>query len=521
MSPAPDGTYDIFIIGGGINGAGIARDAAGRHLKVGLCERGDLAGATSSLSSKLIHGGLRYLEHYQFGLVREALAERDILLRNAPHLVRPLRFVLPHVPSMRPVWKMRAGLFLYDHLHRTERLPRSETLDLHDAGLATELKPEYRRAFAYSDCYVDDARLVILNARAAANLGADVRVRTACTGAERGRDLWQIALADEQTGELTSVRARALIDAAGPWALEVLGSIRDVVPKKALRLVQGSHIVVTRAQPEEYAYALQNDDKRVVFIIPFEGEYSLIGTTELEIKGAPGPARTSAQEVGYLCRAVGRYLSMPPRPEDVVWSYAGVRPLLDDGHADPSALTRDYSLDLDATTGKAPLLTVYGGKITTNRRLAERALARLQPFLPQMGAAWTESAALPGGDIPQADFDRFLRALSQSYPRLPQELLRSLARRHGTLTREVLATACTLDGLGEDFGAGLYAREVDYFMDQEWARTAEDVLWRRTKAGLRMAEPNQYRLSRYMAQRLGHDDRRPGFHLNVEANREW
>lgn len=494
--------FDLFIIGGGINGVGIARDAAGRGLRVALCDRGDLGGATSWTSSKLIHGGLRYLEYREFRLVRESLAEREVLLRNAPHLVRPLRFVLPDVPELRPAWMIRAGLFLYDHLSRRNSLPGSQGLDLRRSPLGAGLKAGFRKGFAYSDCLVDDARLVIVNARAASSLGATVMVRTGCTGAEVVDGVWQIKLVDSETGECSLVRAQAVVNVAGPWVAQVGSLMKGVQAGKRVRLIKGSHIVVPRACEGEHAYILQNDDGRVVFVIPFEGQYSLIGSTEVEVEGEPGAVCISDEEIDYLCHAVGRYLTRAVRPQDIVWSFAGLRPLFGDSEDNPSAVTRDYEVELDTVDGVAPVVTVYGGKITTYRRLAEFVLAKLRTFFPRMKPPWTDSAPLPGGNVPNADLDTFVRRLARDYPRLPQSLVESLVGRHGTRCTEILGDARDVESLGQHFGAGLYGVEVDYLIHHEWARTAEDVLWRRTKAGLHMSEHERARVGQYVARHV-------------------
>ncbi|MFQ5545150.1 MAG: glycerol-3-phosphate dehydrogenase [Acidiferrobacterales bacterium] len=492
--------FDLLIVGGGINGVGIARDAAGRGLKVALCEQADLGSATSSASSKLIHGGLRYLEHYEFSLVRESLAEREVLLRIAPHLVWPMRFVLPHAPQLRPAWMIRIGLFLYDHLTRRVSLPGSHGVDLRNNKLGTGLKPEFRKGFVYSDCATDDARLVIANARGAADAGAKIMVRTACTGAEVTGDTWRVALEDRVTGEHHHAHARVLINAAGPWVTGVRQSTQGLPPGQAIRLVKGSHIVVPRLHDEAHAYILQNDDRRQVFVIPYERELSLIGTTEAAVVGDPGQkVDISDNEITYLCRATARYLKNAAKPEDVVWSYAGLRPLVDDRSADPSAITRDYTLDLDLVGTRVPVLTIYGGKITTYRHLAEDVLAKLRPFLPHMGAAWTDAAALPGGDVPNGDINTLVDELRHTYPKLPASLLNDLAHRYGTLSRELLGDTREVEVLGKYFGAGLYAREIDYLIEQEWAQTADDILWRRTKTGLHMTNDQRTQVQAYMA----------------------
>ena len=480
----PAHTFDLLVIGGGINGAGLARDAAGRGLSVLLAESGDLAGATSSASSKLIHGGLRYLEHYEFRLVAEALAEREILLRVAAHLASPLRFVVPHVPGLRPRWMIRAGLFLYDHLARRSLLPGSRAVRLDAPPYRGSLRPELTYGFDYSDCRVDDARLVIANAQDAAARGAQVRVRTAVLSACRSAGLWQATLSgNEQVG------ARAIANAAGPWVKQVLNERLGQPSADEVRLVQGSHIVVPRLYEGDHAFVLQNDDRRVVFLIPFEDRFTLIGTTDVPVQGGAGSARATDEEVRYLCRAASRYLPKSVAPAQVLWRYAGVRPLYDDGSRDPSAVTRDYVLRLDDDQGQAPVLTVFGGKITTYRRLAEQALDRLARYFPRMRGPWTAAAPLPGSDF--ADRDEAFRALSTRYPRTTPEVLRGVFQRHGTLAPKVLG-----DGeLGEHLGAGLTEREVRYFVEAEWARSADDVLWRRTKAGLHLDARQQARLA--------------------------
>ena len=483
----PD-SVDLLVIGGGINGAGIARDAAGRGLSVLLVEKDDLAAHTSSASSKLIHGGLRYLEQYEFRLVAEALAEREVLLRIAPHLVSPARFIMPHVPQLRPRWMIRIGLFLYDHLGRRTRLPGSHAVRLDRPPYASGLKPEFRHGFIYSDCCVDDARLVVTNARDAAAHGAKLLPRTECIAAKREGDRWSARLQDAEG--VREVAARAIVNAAGPWVKAVLNErLRQPSPDN-VRLVRGSHIVVPRLYDGDHAFILQNEDRRVVFMIPYQDHFTLIGTTDVPHEGDPSCPEANAAEADYLCRAASRYLARPVKPADIVWRYAGVRPLYDDGSADPSAVTRDYVLRLDSDQDSAPVLSVFGGKITTYRRLAEHALEKLAPWFPDMGPAWTAARALPGGDIPAGDMAGFVRRLAQHYPQLPQRLLRGLAGRHGALAYDVLGGAASVVELGEHFGAELYAREVDYLQTHEWAHSAEDVLWRRTKAGLQLT-PNQ------------------------------
>jgi len=476
--------YDLLVVGGGINGAGIARDAAGRGLKVVLCEQDDLASRTSSASSKLIHGGLRYLEHYEFRLVREALIEREVLLAAAPHIIWPLRFVLPHVAGMRPAWMVRLGLFLYDHLGGRKRLPGSRAIDLESAAAGAPLKDAYTKGFTYADCWVDDARLVVLNALDAAERGAEIRTRTRCVGAERTEGVWQARLRPQDGGPERTVRARALVNAAGPWVQHLLTEELGMPALKRVRLVKGSHIVVPRMYDHPAPYILQNTDRRVVFVIPYEERYSLIGTTDLDYQGDPGAVAITDDEVRYLCEAVNRFFKQPIAPEQVTWAYAGVRPLYDDATGDVSAVTRDYVFDLDAGDGKAPLLSVFGGKITTYRKLAEHALAKLRPVMGFTPGAWTAGAQLPGGDLPDADLEAFVTSVQKRWPWLPMALARRYARTYGTRTERFLGAAQELGDLGADLGEGVYEAEVDYLIRHEWAMTDDDILWRRTKLGL-------------------------------------
>jgi glycerol-3-phosphate dehydrogenase len=491
---------DVLVVGGGINGAGIARDLAGRGMSVLLCEKDDLASHTSSSSTKLIHGGLRYLEYYEFSLVRKALAEREVLLKSAPHIMWPLRFVMPHDPGMRPVWMIRAGLFLYDHLARREVLPGSRTIDLRLHAAGKPLKPRFSKGFVYSDGWVDDARLVVLNAMDAAERGATVLTRWRCVDAQRGATQWQVRLqsADGQERQLT---ARALVNAAGPWAAQFLSEHAHAPEPKSLRLVKGSHIVVRKLFEHDHAYIFQNPDKRIIFAIPYEGDYTLIGTTDVEHTGAIGQARIDASEISYLCDQASRYFEAAVVPADVVWSYAGVRPLLDDESGDPSAVTRDYSLELDTTLKAAgaagpgaPLLSVWGGKITTFRKLAEEAADLLAAPLAMRKGAWTAGATLPGGDLRAAlglaavgradvvgDFSRFVQALVKQHPTIHPDVCRRLARCYGSRVKTMLS-----NGLGREVVNGLFEAELNYLHDHEWARTADDVLWRRTKLGLHL-----------------------------------
>ena len=490
--------HDLIIIGGGINGTGIARDAAGRGLSVLLCEKDDLAAHTSSASSKLIHGGLRYLEQYEFRLVGEALSERETLLGIAPHIIWPLEFVMPHVPELRPAWMIRAGLFLYDHLGKREKLPGSRGVTLAGKGYGENIRSDIRKGFVYSDCWVDDARLVAINARSAADLGAVIRTRTACIAGRRSAEHWDIDLRDAD-GNVTTVQAKCVVNAAGPWVKAILdGELRQTT-RADVKEVKGSHIVVPRQFPGEHAFILQNDDKRIVFMIPYEQDFTLIGTTDVEVGDAPGASKISPEEIDYLCRAANRYLAKPIGATDVVWSYSGVRPLYDDGESDPSAVTRDYTLVLDVAYPQAPLLSVFGGKITTYRRLAESVLDKLRPSFPQMKGSWTGTKPLPGGDIPNGDFDAFVADLVNRFPALPAEYLRALARRHGSRVPQVIGDAREVAELGVHFGHTLYACEVDYLRDNEWALTAEDILWRRTKCGLHLTQLQRDGVVAYVA----------------------
>ena len=492
---------DLLIVGGGVNGTGIARDAAGRGLRVLLCEQDDLAAHTSSASSKLIHGGLRYLEQRQFRLVREALLEREVLLRAAPHIIRPLRFVLPHGGGQRPAWLIRLGLFLYDHLGGRERLPASQAVDLTADPAGVPLKPEFTKGFAYADCWVDDARRVVLNALAAAARGAEILPRTRGAAARRANRIWYAEL-DPGGGRPTrEVRARALVNATRPWVVRFLAERLQLSGPSHVRLVKGGHVILPRLYDHPDPYILQNDDGRVVFVIPYEQDYTLIGTTDLDYEGDPAAVAITAEEIDYLCRAAGRYLSRPVLPEQVLWTYAGVRPLVDDGRTDVSAVTRDYAFDLEAPEGDAPLLSVFGGKITTYRRLAEHALGRLQPVLGFAGEAWTAAAPLPGGDLPDADFEAFLDALQQERPWLPPALARRYARAYGTRVALLLDGAHGLADLGERLGEGLYAAEVDYLVRSEWAQTAEDILFRRSKLGLHLGDEAAARLAAWLGRK--------------------
>jgi glycerol-3-phosphate dehydrogenase len=486
-----DQIFDIAIIGGGVNGCGIARDAAGRGLSVVLFERGDLAGATSSASSKLIHGGLRYLEQYAFRLVGEALTERTVLRKIAPHLVHPLKFVLPHHQGLRPRWMLRIGLFLYDHLGDRGGMPAAHALDLAKVVEGKPLKAQYKRGFSYYDAWTDDARLVVTNAIGARELGADIRPRTEVASARREDGLWRVATRDGAV-----VQARILVNAAGPWVNSAL-ALTGLNAPHGVRLVKGSHIVVKKLYDHDAAYTFQNADGRVAFAIPYREDYTLIGTTDVEQDGPSDRVEASAEEIDYLCRAVSDYFEKPVTPADVVWTYAGVRALADEGGGSAQEATRDYVLTLDAGEGRAPLLSVYGGKITTFRRLAEHAMQKLAPHLAKPGQAWTATKPMPGGEDGGAE--ALMSTLSAAYPALPSNLLRRLALSYGARAKRLLGEAKSLADLGEVFAADLTAREVDYLIDQEWARTAEDVLWRRTKLGLHASAEQAARLDAYMA----------------------
>lgn len=492
---------DIAIIGGGINGCGIARDAAGRGLSVLLAEKGDLASGTSSASTKLIHGGLRYLEQYQFRFVREALKEREVLLGMAPHIISPMRFILPHHRGLRPALLIRIGLLLYDHLGGRERLPPSKVVDLRHTVAGKPLKAQFTQGFEYSDCYVDDARLVVLNAMDAAMRGADIRVRTEVVSAQRQDDHWQIELRNAVSGASETIKARAIVNAAGAWVGEVL-SRRIGLRSPSVRLVKGSHIVVPRLFEHERAYIFQNADRRVVFAIPYEGNYTLIGTTDMDFAGDLSSIAASDEETDYLCRAANEYFTISIAPSDVVWSYAGVRSLHDRGETAAQEATRDFALELDGGEGQAPLLTIIGGKITSYRHLAEQALGKLDGKLSRVTQPWTRASVLPGGDLPSEGRQELAHELEGRFPSLSSATVERLARTYGTMTRAIFAGVSGPEDFGIDFGAGLCEREVAHLVKNEWAMTAEDILWRRTKLGLRLTEAERSHLSQWLAVRI-------------------
>ena len=484
-----DRVFDLAIIGGGINGCGIARDAVGRGNSVFLCEMNDLASGTSSWSTKLVHGGLRYLEYYEFRLVREALIEREILWQIAPHIIRPLRFVLPHHAGLRPAWLLRLGLFLYDHIGGRHLLPPTRSVDLaHDEVGKPLIANRYKRGFEYSDCFVDDARLVVLTARDAADRGAEIHTRTRAVEIRQVDGVWRVTVENTNSGERTTIQARGLVNAGGPWVEQVLSSGSGVNARAKVRLVQGSHIVVRKLYEHDRAYMFQNADGRIIFVIPYQDDFTLIGTTDRDYDGDPAKVKASPEEIQYLCASASEYLKKPVLPADVVWTYSGVRPLYDDGASEAKAATRDYVFELD-TPGGAPLLSIYGGKITTYRRLAEEALERLAPYLrsAKEKEGWTGKAPLPGGDMDVSAIAALTAELTRKYPFLSPAHANRLAHAYGTRATKLLGGAKSLADLGQSFGATLTESEVRYLISNEWACTAEDVVWRRSKLGLRLS----------------------------------
>ena len=490
--------HDIFVIGGGINGCGIARDAAGRGFSVFLAEMNDLASGTSSGSTKLIHGGLRYLEFYEFRLVREALMEREVLWRNAPHIIWPMRFVLPYAKGLRPAWLLRLGLFLYDHIGGRKLLPATKTLDMRRDPAGKPLKPLFSKAFEYSDGWVNDARLVALNARDAVDRGATVRTRTKVIAARREGALWAILIEDARTHKTEVIKARLLVNCAGPWVDHVLSDVVGQKDAHNVRLVQGSHIVVPRKFEDPRAYFFQNKDGRIIFAIPYEEEFTLIGTTDRDYPGDPHEVKISDAEIDYLCAAASEYFSEPVRPTDIVWTYSAVRPLYDDHASKAQEATRDYVLKSEGGNGQAPILDAFGGKITTYRRLSESMLEKIEGFLGKRGKPWTANAPLPGGDFPATGFDAEVKKLNVAYPFLDARLARRLTRLYGTRARALLGDAKSLADLGRAFGADVYEAEIRYLMRNEWALTAEDVLWRRTKRGLHFSPEQTTALDEFM-----------------------
>jgi glycerol-3-phosphate dehydrogenase len=486
--------FDVFVIGGGINGCGVARDAAGRGFSVCLCEAGDFGGGTSSASTKLVHGGLRYLEHYEFRLVREALQEREVLWQMAPHIIWPLRFVLPHHKGLRPAWLLRLGLFIYDHIGGRKLLPPTRTLDLSADEAGRPLKPLFDKAFEYSDCWVEDSRLVVLNARDAADLGADIRPRTRVVSARRADGKWHLEVEDTQSGMRQQISAGVVVNAAGPWVDRVLQTVFGWNDAHNVRLVRGSHIVVRRKFEHGKCYIFQNEDGRIIFAIPYEHDYTLIGTTDADQGQEPGKPQITPEEIDYLCSAASEYFTEPVTRDDIVWTYSGVRPLYDDGASKAQEATRDYVIRQDGAKGEGVLLNIFGGKITTYRRLAEAIVKDIEAVLGQRKPAWTSGATLPGGDFAQDTFDTLVEALHKAHPELDPKQARRLVRHYGTKASLVIPDT----GPGKDFGHGLTEAEVRYLMAHEWARNADDILFRRTKLGIRFGKAEKDRLQAYM-----------------------
>lgn len=513
LSTTDNKIFDLCVIGGGINGCGIARDAAGRGLSVVLCEQNDLGSGTSSASSKLIHGGLRYLEHYDFKLVRESLQEREILLAAATHLIKPLEFILPHHPGLRRRWILRLGLFIYDRLTGRSTLPRSRYIKLrhdllHHDLLQHDLKANYKFGFTYSDCYADDARLVVANAQDAKQRGAKIITHSRCIAVDRADNHWTITLDKDGTHE--ELRAKVLINATGPWLsrfiTDCINPAQIKVTGDKIKLLQGSHIIVEKWFTHDYAYLLQNDDQRIVFVIPFQQRYVIIGTTEQQYFGDPGAAEISQAEISYLCAIVNNYFTHQLSGEDVVSSYAGVRPLYDDGSATSSAITRDYKITVDSLQPGAPLVTIYGGKLTTYRKLSEAVLEALKPYLPILSdakaAAWTSASKLPGGDFQSKTIKAFSRDIQARYKFLPPELINIYVERYGTKTELLLENILSMADMGMHFGNQLYEAELRYLISDEWATTAEDILWRRTKLGLLFTEHEKENLTHWLAHNI-------------------
>ena len=495
--------YDVFIVGGGVNGVGIARDAAGRGLSVALCEQADLAQATSSASTKLFHGGLRYLEYYEFRLVRQALIERERLLQAMPHISWPLRFVLPHHKGLRPRWLIRLGLFIYDHLGGRKILPATKSLDLTSDIAGVVLKDSYTHGYEYSDCWVEDARLVVLNARDAADRGAEILTRTRMVSAERLGDIWKITLNDQETGATREIESKAIVNAGGPWVEDIIRNGLRMNTSDKIRLVRGSHIVTKQLFTHGKPYIFQQGDGRIVFAIPYETDFTLIGTTDAEQTEDPSKAVCTPEEADYLLKAASEYFAKPVTHDDIVWTYAGVRPLYDDGASSATDATRDYVLKIEGDKGQAPLLNIFGGKITTYRRLAEKAVEMMRPYYDDLDPAWTAGLPLPGGDFPVDGVKTLTSVIQGGYPFLDPAWALRLVRAYGTDAPKMLGDATSLESLGVYFGWNLYEREVRWLMDKEWARTAEDVLYRRSKIGLRVSEDDKDRLETWMRDRRG------------------
>jgi len=484
---------DVFVVGGGINGVGIANDAAGRGLDVMLCEMNDLASATSSASSKLIHGGLRYLEYYEFSLVRKALAEREVLLKNAPHIIWPLRFILPHRPHLRPAWMIRIGLFLYDNLSKRVSLPRSKQLKL---NTSSPLKGHIAKGFEYADAWVDDARLTVFNAQSARTHGADIRTQTQLMSAQSIDGIWQLTLLDKATNTTTEVQAKCLVNAAGPWVEKVNQSVDKPMDSAVVRLVKGSHIIVPKMHDDEHAFILQNEDGRIVFVIPYENDFTLVGTTDVEYKGNPSQAEISQDEIDYLVEVSNAHFKTQISSEQIIHTYSGVRPLMQDEANNPQAVSRDYTIELTQGGSQAPLLNIYGGKITTYRRLAEAAVDKLKAVFPNLAASWTKSAVLPGGDFstPRA----LTSVFENQYEWLPEPIVSRFVKTYGTCSFKLLEGCRSLDDLGKHFGADLYEQEIRYLVEHEFAIELDDIIWRRTKLGLRLNKQEQQSISDFL-----------------------
>ncbi|WP_428776661.1 glycerol-3-phosphate dehydrogenase [Vibrio sp.] len=485
---------DMIIVGGGINGSGIAADAAGRGLRVGLYEAEDFASATSSASSKLIHGGLRYLEHFEFRLVSEALAEREVILHKAPHLAKPMRFILPHRPFLRPAWMIRCGLFLYDHLGQRTTLPASSQVDL---SQYPGMQPEINTGFEYSDCWVDDARLVLANVQSAWQNGAEISNYCKVVAAKQDAGLWRVTLEDQLTGQRVVRYCKALINAAGPWVKQFFEHQLASIAPRNIRLIKGSHVVVRKIHSDSRAFILQNRDGRIVFVIPYLDDFSLIGTTDLEYNDDARQVSISAEEIDYLLDVVNQHFTKPVAKQDIIWSFSGVRPLCDDESASASAITRDYTLELIADKNAPPLLSVFGGKLTTYRKLAEAAMVKLAPYFPKMGAPWTACQALPGGQF-SCSREQLVHALCLRYPWLPAGLAQRLVNQYGSQSWQLLSGIGSMQQMGQCFGHDLYQHEVDYLITNEWVINSQDLLWRRSKLGLYLSIDQQKQLQDYL-----------------------
>lgn len=499
---------DLLIIGGGINGTAIARDAAGRGLSVVLCESRDLAEGTSSKSSKLIHGGLRYLEYYEFRLVREALAEREVLMRTGPHIVWPQEFILPHTEELRAAWFVRLGLFIYDHLGGRRSLPGCRSVDLSRASVGDPLRDTFKKGFSYWDCRSDDARIVAMNAVAARESGSEILTRTAFVSSKFQDGVWHVTLRNQRTSQKYEVRARVIVNAAGPWANGVLQNLYGSKVKESVRNVKGSHIVLPKLYEGDHAYFLQHHDKRILFVIPYEKDFTLVGNTDVSFDGDPTDVEITPEETKYMCDICSRYFKKLVDPADIVWTWSGLRPLFDDGQDNISAITRDYALRIYRTPEGGPILSVFGGKITTGRQLAESAMKELKKLFPSVGPSWTHNAPFPGGDVPENDLKKFVEKLVLEHPSLPAALVGDYGRRYGTRSLALLKAVKDVKDLGTSFGGDLYEREVEYLMQEEFALTAEDILWRRTKLGLRVPKEGAQRLEAWIRSRTNSTEKK-------------